>query len=357
MTATASMTRWRIVWLVLVALGLPTNAVAEREFVKQPVIVDQRVAPRVIYIENPRFPKVSDQDLRRILASASALVRDHFGITVEQPQDIPVWQIDPVFLDLQANKPEIFDDLIGDFRNDRVDWTVVRENLVKQIKKQKDPLSAQIDFVRPHLVNPLTADNLDTFADAVIETFRTRLAHWTTATLADGYPVIGKVAGRPDLPLNEYGFWTLMAKRGIPAEIVLTNQLVASVEYMPIPIHTSIRGGITGGSAEYNPKSSLGTTVWVSLFPYLSDNPQIKTLRNGDGYDHDNALAYAGAMLAHEMGHQLLQLGHPWSNDACVMRPAEALDFAPWVAKFDAAKCPVGSSEAMTPGVVKVPIW
>jgi len=139
-----------------------------------------------------------------------------------------------------------------------------------------------------------------------VETFKAPLAHWTWAKLADGHPVIGRVPGRPELPLNEYGYWTLMAKLGIEAEIVLTNQLVASVEYVPIPLHTSIRGGITGGSTEYNPSSRLGSSVWVSLFPYFSNDPLIRELRNRDSYTRDEALAYVGTMLAHELGHQLL---------------------------------------------------
>ena len=237
-----------------------------------------------------------------------------------------------------------------------MDWEVVRENLEKHIREQEDPLAKQIEFARPYLIQPVEGEDPGSFSRAIMETFKARLSHWTVARLADGHPVIGLVPGRPDLPFNEYGYWTLMAKQGIDAEIVLTNQLVASVEYIPIPVHTSIRGGITGGSTEYNPSSRLGSSVWVSLFPYLSDDPHIMEYRNGDTYTRDEALAYAGAMLGHEMGHQLFQLGHPWSNEACLMRPAEMLDFAPWVDKFNAGKCQIGSGPAMKPGTMKAPI-
>jgi len=343
--------------LVLGASALALPASAERRFVERPEIENSTVAPRVIYVENPRFPTVTRNDLKKVVRVAAALVEEHFGIVVESPDHIPVLHIDDVFADLVRNEPPNLKALIGDFRNDRVDWERVRQNLVKQIKKQRDPLAEQIRFARPYLVVPIAREDLDSFSRAVVETFKARLSHWTAATLADGHPVIGDVPGRRDLPLNEYGYWTLMAKRGIDAEIVLTNQLVASVEYIPIPVHTSIRGEITGGSTEYNPSSRFGTSVWVSLFPYFSDDPRIREYRKGDIYSREEALAYAGAMLAHEMGHQLLQLGHPWANEACLMRPAEALDFAAWTKKFDAKKCPIGSSPAMTPGAVKVPIW
>lgn len=322
-----------------------------------PGIVDATVAPRVVYIENPRFPKLTTGDLRQTLQVAADLVEGHFGIKVLLPDQIPVLDIDTVFAGLVENKPADFDELIGDFQHEKVDWELVRANLIKQIKQQKDPLAQQIEYARPHLIQPPTADDLDSFSRAVVETFKARLFHWTQATLADGHPVIGKVPGRPALPLNEYGYWSLMAKLGIEAEIVLTNQLVASVEYIPIPLHTSIRGGVTGGSTEYNPSSRLGSSVWVSLFPYFSNDSLVRELRNSDGYTRAEALTYAGTMLAHELGHQLLQLGHPWSNRSCLMRPVELLDFASWFNAIDAGKCRVGSSPAMEPGAVKVPVW
>jgi len=346
--------------VLIVASGivlLPTPLIAKQRFVALPKIENNTVAPRIIYIKNPRFPSVMPNDLRTVALVAAGLVKDHFGIKVEIPSRIPIRDIDDVFSKLIGNEPAGFRNVIGDFRNGKVDWGTVRNNLIEEIEKQKDPLSKQIDFARPYLIKPLKWETLSSFTQAVLETFKARLSHWTVAKLQDGNPIIGTVPGRPDLPVNEYAYWTLMAKRGIQAEIILTNQVVASVEYIPIPVHTSIRGGVTGGSTEFNPLSKFGSSVWVSLFPFFSDNPQIVKFRNGDTYSRDEALSYAGAMLAHEMGHLLLQLGHPWSNAACLMRPAEMLDFASWVKRFDAAKCRIGSSAAMKTGTIKAPIW
>jgi len=340
-----------------VAVAWPISALTADPSVTLPTIENAEVAPRVIYIENPRFPTVSQGDLRKVYGSAANLVREHFGIVLANPGNIPTRHIDNVFSDLMETKPSFIDDWIGDFRRGKVEWDKVRMSLVKQIKKQKDPLAKQIDFARPYLTEPLEREEMASFVRAVAATFKTRLSHWTKATLEDGFPVIGSVPGRPDLPLNEYIIWSYMAKRGFEAEIILTNQLIASVEYWGVPIHTSLRGGITGGSTEYNPSSQFGASVWVSLFPYLSEDPQIKELRGGVSYAREEALNLAGAMLAHEMGHQLYHLGHPWSNEACVMRPAEALDFAAWVGKFDAERCRIGSSPAMTPGALRIPVW
>lgn len=335
----------------------PFPALSRERRVPLPDLTDGAIAPRVLYLENSRFPAVTRQELRRVLRAAARLVQAHFGVSMRLPERIAVHPIDAAFHDLVENAPFRMKRMIGDFRNGRVDWQRVEDSLIAQIAKQQDPLEEQIAFARPYLLHPLEREDRASFARAVVETFRARLSHWTRARLPDGHPVIGRVPGRPDLPLNEYLYWSLMAKRGVEAEIVLTNQLVASVEYVSLPVHSSIRGGISGGATEYNPASAFGSSVWVSLFPYLSDDPQIRALRGGARYSREQAFDYAGAMLAHEMGHQLLHLGHPWSNPACPMRPAEALDFAAWVGKFDAEKCPVGSSPAMRPGAIAIPVW
>ena len=336
---------------------LPLSVNAQARVVALPEIANRTVAPRVIYVENPRFPGVSADDLQAVLRAAAVLVARHFAIKLVSPGHIPVRHIDEVFAGLVDYARPAFRSRIGDIRAGKVDWELVRKNLVKEIELQPDPLADQIEFARPYLIHPLDREDLEAFSRAVTSTFQARLSHWTSATLDDGHPVIGKIPGRADLPLNEYMYWALMAKRGIEAEIVLTNQLVASVEYVPTPVHSSIRGGITGGSTDYNPSSRYGTLVWVSLFPFLSDDPQIRELRDGETYAREEALSYAGAMLAHELGHQLLHLGHPWANPACVMRPAQALRFKRWVESFDASACRIGSSPAMTRGTLKVPVW
>ena len=352
--------RQPLVVLLLGAMGLfsvPGTPLAGSRAVALPSIDDSTISPRVLYIENPRFPRVTDAELATIVQTAAGLVKEHFGITLEAPSSIKRTDIDDIFSDLAPKASRKLGRVIGDFRNGEVDWARVKGLLIEQIESHGDSLDAQIAFAAPYLTASPSSDSLDAFADALVEAYRTRLAYWTTATLDDGYPIIGKVPGREDLPLNEYVYWALMAKLGVEAEIILTNQLVASVEYIPTPIHSAIRGGISGGSSEYNPNSRYGASVWVSVAPFLMDDGQVTDLRDGKTYRREDALQYAGVLLAHEIGHQILHLGHPWSNEACLMRPAEVLDFEAWSEQLDADQCPIGSDAEMTPGVLKIPVW
>jgi len=330
---------------------------AKRDNVTLPVIPDKQVPMSVAYVENPQFASLTTKDLEKVLESAKGFVKDHFQIRIDFLKPIKHYDIDPLFKDLKKQAPEFFFDLIADFRKGAVDWSKVRESLIEQIKKQKEPLTDQIAYAKPYLLSPVTKQTAESFADAVTDTFKQRLKYWTTAKKKNGVPILGPYKNRPILPLNEYGYWSLMAREGFHSDIILTNQLVASVEYMPIPVHTSLRGGITGGSTEYNPKARFGSSVWVSLYPFLSDDPNIQRLRNNKTFTRGKALDYAGAMLAHEIGHQLLHLGHPWGNTACIMTPLKVLDIENWIKNLNPKKCPIGSSPAMKPGAVDIPIW
>jgi hypothetical protein len=207
------------------------------------------------------------------------------------------------------------------------------------------------------MISSLQSPDIKGLTKVAIETMRSRFQHWATMKLQDGSPALGAGSRQENLPVNEYAFWSLMARQGQHAEITITNQMVASVERISVSIHHVIRGGMNVAATEYDPTSKYGSSVWLSLAPLLLDDPQLQELRSGKDYSREEALAYAGALLAHEIGHMALLLGHPWSNRACIMRPAELLDFATWVKSHRANDCPIGSHPQMKPGVVRIGIW
>jgi hypothetical protein len=88
----------------------------------------------------------------------------------------------------------------------------------------------------------------------------------------------------------------------------------------------------------------------ISTFSRIVYLAAIIQLRGGARYGDEEAAQLAGAYLAHEIGHVLLHLGHPFNQNACVMNPAQLLDFRTWRNNLDAARCPLGSSAEMVPG-------
>ena len=70
-------------------------------------------------------------------------------------------------------------------------------------------------------------------------------------------------------------------------------------------------------------------------------------------YEAEEAARLCGLLAAHELGHQLLHLGHPWGNPACLMYPVPMLAYRATAATLAPARCALGSEPAMTPGAIK----
>ena len=94
----------------------------------------------------------------------------------------------------------------------------------------------------------------------------------------------------------------------------------------------------------------------VSTYPFIGEDAATRELRGNESYSSANAARYAAYLLVHELGHQLLHLGHPFGRNACVMNPAQLLHFRSWVTQFSPRDCPLAQSGAMMPGFVKMPM-
>tara|TARA_A100001037_G_scaffold102033_1_gene92809 strand:- start:2863 stop:3369 length:507 start_codon:yes stop_codon:yes gene_type:complete len=122
--------------LLITAGMLATTTFANAKFVSLPIIEKGSIAPRVIYLENPRFPKASADDLQKVMDAAGTLVEEHFSIKVETPRRIPVRHIDEAFSGLVGYARRGFKAKIGDFRSAAVNWNTIRKLLVEKIQKQ-----------------------------------------------------------------------------------------------------------------------------------------------------------------------------------------------------------------------------
>ena len=84
---------------------MPPLLIAKRSFVALPKVDDNTVAPRIIYINNPRFPPVMPNEIRKIVLAAAGLVKENFGIRAEIPSKNSIREIDDAFADLVGKEP------------------------------------------------------------------------------------------------------------------------------------------------------------------------------------------------------------------------------------------------------------
>jgi hypothetical protein len=310
-------------------------------------VLDPTAPLRVVYAHNPRFERAAPELVANILARTQQLCKSHLRLDIEF--GIPIEQnISPLFSGIT---PSLWSQLKQATYHSQ-SGTADRARLVKttqtSLAQNRSDLASQIAFAKPHLVGAVVPTDQATLAQALVDTQLARYAAWQAIQGGDGQPLLeGSI-------YNEYYAW-VFAPRTTPwaFEVVITNQLLASVEYSDNSLHSALRGGVSNGLTMQSPGSRYGTVSTLSLFPFTSQDPLTQQLRNDTQGTPINPTEAAAAMLTHELGHQLLHLGHPFNSKACVMNPPELLQFEAWTRGLDAAQCPLGNHAENKPGVLR----
>lgn len=306
---------------------------------------------RVVYAHNPRFDRPSSDLLVQILLRTQALCAAHLGLDVQ----FNAVQEQPIASLFRGISEARWNDLKR-FTYDAKNGTGKRIWLVKELQKvlaaNLSGLEAQMNFAKPYLVSGITPTDTASLAEALIDTQLARFAQWQAIQGSDGRPLIGEGV------YHEYFAW-LFAPRLASwlCEVVITNQLMASVEYLENSLHSALRGGVSNGLTVPSPNSRYGTVSILSLFPFTSQEPLTRQLRGDEPIKKTNTVEAAAFMLTHELGHQLRHLGHPFGSKKCIMNPPELLQFDAWMHGLNASQCPVGNSPENTPGVAKFPTF
>ena len=304
----------------------------------------QPVALRIAYAENPRFPPLTDMQMRAVLAQAAEAVRTHFKLELRFEPPVQV-----NLADLFAAIPTATRQKAEKNRMDATDHAPTRERLARSLLKDMridGDIPAQQRFATPYLLQPPDDNSALGFARALIATQHTLLATWRDLPARDGQPLLG--ADR----FNEYTYWLALGDSPMAFDVILTNQLIASAEREDNSVHSALRGGVSNGITTQSRHARFQLYSVVSSFPFFDGSPATVRLRGGLTAEAEEASRQMGLLLAHELGHLLLHLGHPFANPACLQTPPVRLEFRKWHASLDAQKCPLGSSKANTPGFI-----
>ena len=335
--------------IVLTLSMLGSIAAAQQRSLPLPVLPEGVIELRVAYVRNPRLPEMTDAQLQLLLELARQGVREHFSHDIQFTTPARL-NIQEVFRRFTAEDTKQRNTVIYDFKTGRGSNARLRKAYVQGIGRHKDDLEDQINYVRPYLLAPLAGYNIEALSDALMQTHLARLRQFAMQRMSDGGLLID------EQPYNEYAYWSRLDSVLLPYEVVITNQFIVSAEYIGIEVHSAIRGGISNGMLSRNGSARFGSTSLVSTYPFIGEDAATKELRGNESYSSDDAAKYAAYMLVHELGHQLLHLGHPFGRKACVMNPVELLYFRVWVSQFSAKDCPIAATGAMMPGFVKMPM-
>lgn len=287
---------------------------------------------KVAYVVNPSLPSMRADQIVAVLAAARHGAKENFGVEVEftEPQG---QSIGGLFDRTAPADRRRWDSLSYDFKTGTGDRARLVRGYAAALRSDESGLDDLIAYAQPYLLAPMPERSYEGLAEAVTATLLARLNGLKTQKLPDGSALID------GSPHNEVLYWAFIGRLSFPYDVVITNQLIASAEYIGSSIHTAIRGGITNGITTENPSSPRGTTAIVSVYPLIGEDVLTRSLRGEESYSETEAARLAGLLLVHEIGHQLFDLGHPYGKTACVMNPPELLRFREWAARLSPEDC------------------
>jgi hypothetical protein len=292
----------------------------------------ETVALRVAYVVNPNLPGMSAGQIAALLAEARKGVVENFGVNVEftEPEE---QSLEVLFDRVTPRQRSDWSGLSYDFRGGKGDRTRLVRGYAAALRSDDSSLDDLIAYAQPYLLAPVPERTYQGLAEAVTATLVARLDRLASQKLPDGRALID------DSRDNEVLYWAFIGKLSFPYDVVITNQLIASAEYIGSSIHTAIRGGITNGITTGNPSSPRGATAIVSVYPLIGEDAATRGLRGDESYSEADAAEFAGLLLVHEIGHQLFDFGHPYGKTACVMNPPDLLRFREWARQLSPGGC------------------
>jgi hypothetical protein len=341
-----TMTVTTLLVVVLLTGVVPLTAVGEANIVPLPKLSSAPIEMRVAYVVNSRLPRMSDQQVAALLVAAADTARDQFGAELRFAPVVVV-PIEDLFARMIEKRADAQRSLIYDFKSGQGDFERFVASFAEDLRSLGNTLEEITAFVRPY-IGDAKVDSYEVLARVLARVQLERLEQWRTLKALDGKPVIDAT------PYNEFQMWLALGYSDIPFEFLLTNQVIASVEYKFSTAHSAIRGGYTNGITTYSKESRLGTvTIW-STFAFTTNDPWVVQMRGGERYTAEEAARLAGIGATHEIGHQLFHVLHPYGHPECVMNPVPMFGYRAWAAKLNGKACPLGITPEMVPGVYKI---
>jgi hypothetical protein len=335
--------------LAALACGLPAacQRVPEGQ-IPVPKLENRAIELRIAHLINPRLPAFTPNQVAVFIATMVATAKAQLDLHVSFTP-IMEMPIERAFSTISRDQIAHADkDTIDPkhYTPDELDSFVHRTALALKHSQAYEPLEGVIRFVQKSVPSFEAKPELYPLARALATLHLLRLRQWHEL-LADDGVLVANSAG-----YHRYTRWVALGFSEFPFDFVLTNQMVASAELYGTLPHIALRGGFTNGATSYNPAARPRTYAWWSAYAFLAPkNGFIDAYRKGETYGAEEAAQLAGMAATHELGHQLLHLGHPYGTPSCIMYPAEMLAFRAWAANVNAQTCKQANDPAMKRGV------
>ena len=277
---------------------------------------------RVGIVENPRFPSLEAREHQVILEETSRLAREQY--------DLEIFFVSLERESIQAffeNRKAAMKREFRPFRYIRRIAPDTQEELFRSLMLEYlgTPHSELFRFAirAEERLASLDLSHKGVLLEKVAEIHLEKLLELSNYGYSDGEPLL------EDNLYHQFMAWYFFLQMQEDYEVLLTNQLLASVETFHPEIHVSLRGGVATGfvSPSNNP---TGGAVLVSLFPILS-NLEFFNKQRKQAYDSGEIRDSVVFMLMHELLHLLDHRKHYFDHEGCLMNPAPGFQYHEWV--------------------------
>ena len=302
----------------------------------------------VLYVENPRFNPMRKDEISAITTTATSQFKALLGrcVIFEATDTKPISDVFSLLTNAQwqaANKLVVTEPTAVDRYN-------LSRLMAEGLADEKTSLAEQIAYANRSGAFSVAANtSLAEFATALISYHAAELSKFRLQNAADGRPIIDSN------PYNEYVHWSAIPHTKLNYDLYITNQPIISLERGDPSMHASLRGGITNGLTTPCAKCSYGTAIILSVYPLYGNDSLLTSIRTEAPFSEIEKTLFSAQVLTHELGHQLLHLGHPFALQDCVMNPVEGQNFRKRSLALSEGACAKDRSATLELGAIKFP--
>ena len=298
---------------------------------------------RIVRALNPRFPSLSEDEFSDVLDRAAALVQDHFALDVRFERGTD-YAIRDLFKILPRSLLENAYRTFYRIPETPEDFQTLKKMIAAGFNSGLAPNAAIVRAVESFI--PCATKEMGTaeLAEAFAERWFGGRRRWHGLRAQDGETVIDSS------DFHQQSLWGHLGYADLPADIVITKQLVASAQPYGFDPVVALSGGMLMGITGFSRSAQFRAYSMVSTFPFINDLGDLSDLGPDQSFDPTIATRFAALMLAKEIGLVLLRLRFTWTTPSCIMFPEIPGKMRAHLDALDAAKCRIGSEPAMVPG-------
>lgn len=296
----------------------------------------------LVYLEDPRMPSLTEQDLNVIMDEAAQTLYEKFGIDNISFENHGKRQIKEFFekwLDSSLESVQDREKVRYHIRSDN-DYSSLKDDIMKFLSRWK------VWDLAAHF--PDKKGGIRTYEDVyplLMDGYMNRLASLEDLKLSGGVPLLEESESIHQSYLN----WISVMEAQKEYDVVFCNGFILYDDLSAPYPHVVLRYAKVGGSSFESParKRMNGFSAMINLFEMLTDLDYFKESYSDRKIDHETWLKIIGAyIVAHELGHAIYLIPDVYNHDrGCLMDSSyENLDYEKGYRKlkkypFPCSKC------------------